>query len=90
MGDSFGVFVTLLGFSGAAISCLTSLPQAHRAWTSPSECLIGVSVWTWRIIALNAVIWLLWAVLVGQICAGLPSLVNGPAALVILWKTRRI
>ena len=90
MGDSFGMFVTLLGLSGAAISCLTSLPQAHKALTSPAECLVGVSVWTWRIIALNATIWLVWAILVGQIVAGLPSLVNGPAAVVILWKTRRM
>jgi len=83
-------FTILLGFAGAFISCTTSLPQAVRAWREPTECLIGVSVWTWRLMALNALIWLVWALLVGQICVGLPSLINGPAALVILWRTRRL
>ena len=86
---SFSLFVILLGFAGAAISCLTALPQALKALREPAECLIGVSRWTWRIMALNAGIWLLWAILAGQICAGLPSLVNGPAALIILWRTKR-
>ena len=84
------LFVTLLGLTGATISCFTALPQAIKAVREPAECLLGISRWTWRITALNAVIWLLWAVMVGQICAGLPSLVNGPAALIILWRTKRV
>jgi uncharacterized protein with PQ loop repeat len=81
--------IVLLGFAGASVSCMISLPQAIKALREPVECLLGVSRLTWGIITLNAAIWLLWAILVGQICAGLPSMVNGPAALVILWRTRR-
>jgi uncharacterized protein with PQ loop repeat len=83
-------FTILLGLLGAFVSCTISLPQAMRAWRDPAECLIGISAWTWRLMALNALIWLVWALLVGQICAGLPSLINGPAALAILWRTRRL
>jgi uncharacterized protein with PQ loop repeat len=76
------VIITILAWTGAFLSCLLTIPQAVR--TVRSDRLDGLSATTYWIIFGNAAVWATWAVLAGEYAAGVPSLVNGPAALLIL------
>jgi uncharacterized protein with PQ loop repeat len=79
--------VEMLAWCGAALSCLLSVPQAVR--TLRSDELDGLSAATYWLIFGNAVAWAAWSVLAGEYAAGVPSLVNGPAALLILRRMHR-
>lgn len=76
------MIIDLLGWSGALLSCLLSLPQLVRA--RRGQDLRGVSAATYWLVLGNAAVWAVWAVLAGQYAAGIPALVNGPAAVLIL------
>jgi uncharacterized protein with PQ loop repeat len=76
------VMVTILAWTGAFLSCVLTIPQAVR--TLRSDRLDGLSATTYWIIFANAVVWASWSTLSGEYAAGVPSLVNGPAALLIL------
>jgi uncharacterized protein with PQ loop repeat len=78
------MIVTILAWSGAFLSCLLTIPQAVR--TVRSDRLDGLSATTYWIIFVNAVVWAAWAILAGEYAAGVPSLVNGPTALLILHR----
>lgn len=63
------------------------MPQLVR--TVRGGDLGGVSAGTWWLTLANAVAWAVWAVAAQVPTAGIPSLVGGPAAAVILWKVHR-
>jgi uncharacterized protein with PQ loop repeat len=82
--------VEMLAWCGAALSCLLSVPQAIRVLHA--ERLDGISAATYVIILSNAAVWAAWALLTGEYAAGIPGLINGPAAILILRRlmiTRR-
>jgi uncharacterized protein with PQ loop repeat len=81
------VIVTILAWTGALLSCLLTIPQAVR--TLRSDRLDGLSATTYWIILGNAVVWATWSALTGEYAAGVPALVNGPAALLILRRLHR-
>jgi uncharacterized protein with PQ loop repeat len=75
---------------GAALSCLLSVPQAVRVLRA--ERLDGISAATYVIVLSNAAVWAAWALLTSEYAAGVPGLINGPAAILILRRlmiTRR-
>ncbi|MET0954914.1 MAG: hypothetical protein ABWY68_03120 [Cryobacterium sp.] len=74
--------VEMLAWSGAGLSCLLSVPQALRVLRA--ERLDGVSAATYWIVLSNAAIWGAWSLITGEYAVGMPALVNGPAAIVIL------
>ena len=74
--------ITFLAWTGAFLSCLLTIPQAVR--TLRSDRLDGLSATTYWIIFGNAAVWATWSALTGEYAAGVPALVNGPAALLIL------
>jgi uncharacterized protein with PQ loop repeat len=76
------VIITILAWTGAFLSCLLTIPQAVR--TLRSDRLDGLSAATYWIIFANAAAWAAWSALTGEYAAGVPALVNGPAALLIL------
>ena len=76
-----------LAWTGAFLSCLLTIPQAVR--TLRSDRLDGISATTGWIIFGNAAVWAMWSVLSGEYAAGVPALVNGPAALLILRRLHR-
>jgi uncharacterized protein with PQ loop repeat len=79
--------ITILAWTGALLSCLLTIPQAVR--TLRSDRLDGLSATTYWIIIANAAVWAMWSTLAGEYAAGVPSLVNGPAALLILHRMHR-
>jgi uncharacterized protein with PQ loop repeat len=81
------VIVTILAWTGAFLSCLLTIPQAVR--TLRSDRLDGLSATTYWIVFGNAAVWAVWSVLTGEYAAGVPALVNGPAALLILRRLHR-
>ena len=81
------MMVTILAWTGALLSCLLTIPQAVR--TLRSDRLDGLSATTYWIILGNAVVWATWSALTGEYAAGVPALVNGPAALLILRRLHR-
>ena len=81
------MIITVLAWTGAFLSCLLTIPQAVR--TLRSDRLDGLSATTYWIIFANAAVWASWAALAAQYAAGVPSLVNGPAALLILHRLHR-
>jgi uncharacterized protein with PQ loop repeat len=81
------VIITILAWTGALLSCLLTIPQAVR--TLRSDRLDGLSATTYWIIFGNAAVWAVWSALAGEYAAGVPSLVNGPAALLILRRLHR-
>jgi uncharacterized protein with PQ loop repeat len=73
--------VEVLGWFGAALSCLLSIPQAVRVLRA--DRLDGISAATYWIVLINAAVWALWSLLAGEHAAGVPALINGPAAILI-------
>lgn len=84
-------WVDALGYIGAIASCLLVLPQAIRAcrYQKSPEALAGVSTGAMWAGLVNACVWLVWAALSGAYPAGLPSVVNGPAAAFCLLRVLR-
>ena len=74
----------LLGWFGAGLSCVISLPQVVR--TVRAKQLEGISSATYWLVLANAAAWTAWSLLTGEYAAGLPALVNGPVAVVILHR----
>ena len=74
----------LLGWFGAALSCVISLPQVVR--TMRAKRLDGISSATYWLVLFNAAAWTAWSLLTGEYAAGVPGLVNGPVAIVILHR----
>jgi uncharacterized protein with PQ loop repeat len=74
--------VQMLAWCGAALSCLLTLPQAVRVLRT--ERLDGISASTYVIVLGNAAVWATWAMCTGEHAAGVPALINGPAAILIL------
>jgi PQ loop repeat len=81
------VMVEFLAWTGAFLSCLLTIPQAVR--TLRSDRLDGLSATTYWIVFANAVVWASWSAFSAEYAAGVPSLVNGPAALLILRRLHR-
>jgi uncharacterized protein with PQ loop repeat len=82
------MIITMLAWTGALLSCLLTIPQAVQ--TLRSERLEGVSVATYWIVLANAAVWATWAVFTGEYAAGVPALVNGPAAVLILRRLHHV
>jgi uncharacterized protein with PQ loop repeat len=78
------VVAELLGWFGAGLSCVISLPQVVR--TVHANQLDGISSATYWLVLANAAVWSAWSLLTGEYAAGLPALVNGPIAIVILYR----
>jgi uncharacterized protein with PQ loop repeat len=76
--------VEMLAWCGAALSCLLSVPQAIRVLRA--ERLDGLSAFTYVIVLSNAAVWATWSLLTGEYAAGIPGLINGPAAILILHR----
>jgi hypothetical protein len=72
----------MLAWCGAALSCLLTVPQAVRVLRA--EHLDGISASTYVIVLGNAAVWAAWAICTGEHAAGVPALINGPAAILIL------
>jgi uncharacterized protein with PQ loop repeat len=81
------MIIAILAWSGAALSCLLTIPQAVR--TLRTDRLDAISATTYWIVLGNAVIWAAWSLLTQQYAAGVPALVNGPAAVLILLRLHR-
>jgi uncharacterized protein with PQ loop repeat len=76
--------VEMLAWCGAALSCLLSVPQAIRVLRA--DRLDGVSASTYVIVLSNAAVWAAWSLLTGEHAVGIPALINGPAAFLILHR----
>jgi uncharacterized protein with PQ loop repeat len=74
----------MLAWCGAALSCLLAVPQAIRVLRA--ERLDGISASTYVIVLSNAAVWAAWSLLTGEYAAGIPGLINGPAAILILHR----
>jgi uncharacterized protein with PQ loop repeat len=81
------MIIAILAWSGAALSCLLTIPQAVR--TVRTDRVDGISTTTYWIVLGNAITWAAWSLLTEQYAAGVPALVNGPAAVVILLRLHR-
>jgi uncharacterized protein with PQ loop repeat len=78
------VVAELLGWFGAGLSCVISLPQVVR--TMRAKRLDGISCATYWLVLANAAAWTAWSLLTGEYAAGVPALINGPVAIVILHR----
>jgi uncharacterized protein with PQ loop repeat len=78
------VVAELLGWFGAGLSCVISLPQVVR--TMRAKRLDGISRATYWLVLANAAAWTAWSLLTGEYAAGVPALINGPVAIVILHR----
>jgi uncharacterized protein with PQ loop repeat len=76
--------IEVLAWAGAALSTLLGLPQAVRALRTNQ--LAALSAATYWLTLANAAVWASWAIATGQLAAGVPALVNGPAAVLILTR----
>lgn len=80
----------MVGFIAATLSASIALPQLVRV--IKRQPMGDTSVGVWILLLGNAVAWVVWALLVGQYVAAVPSFINGPIAAIVLirlWKERR-
>jgi uncharacterized protein with PQ loop repeat len=82
------ILVHIIGWCGALTSSLLALPQAIKLYRNPFE-QSGVSLLTWLVVVMNASLWLLYALLTKAYPVGVPSLINGPLAIYIIYKILR-
>jgi uncharacterized protein with PQ loop repeat len=76
--------IEVLAWAGAALSTLLGLPQAIRALrTNRLEALSAATYW---LTLANAAVWAGWAIATGNLAAGVPAVVNGPAAVLVLTR----
>jgi uncharacterized protein with PQ loop repeat len=68
--------------TGAVLSTMLGLPQALRVLRTNDVC--GLSATTFWLTLANAAVWLGWALMTGHLATGIPALVNGPAAVLVL------
>ena len=82
----------VIGFTASVISFAMWRPQAVQVWRGrrDAHALAGVSIQTQWLLAANAVLWLLYAILTQAFWVGAPSLVNLPLALVTIAILRRV
>lgn len=73
-----------VGILAAALSCSMSIPQVVGILHT-KDCA-GISRGTWSIILANAVLWLVYAYLTGAYMTGVPSLINIPLSLFVLYR----
>ena len=66
-------------------SLLRDQPAAGRADMRAKQ-LDGISSATYWLVLANAAAWTAWSLLTGEYAAGIPALVNGPVAIVILHR----
>lgn len=78
--------VHLIGWVAAIVSSSIAAPQAIKIYRCPQQTA-GVSVWSWVLLLTNAILWLVYAVASKAYPAGVPSLVNGPLAAYIIFRT---
>lgn len=90
-------YIDLLGYTGAIMSCLMVAPQAVKTVRQRKDphALAGVSLLAMCCVIANATIWAVWAVLSKSYPAGIPSLINGPAAVVAViailrWRGKEV
>ncbi|MDO8106989.1 hypothetical protein Q6348_07230 [Isoptericola sp. b441] len=86
--------VDLLGMVASIVSLIVWWPQAAAVWRArrDSSQLTGLSMQTQVLLLLAAVLWGGYAVAIGSVWVGAPSLVNAPIAvgtLVVLGRGRR-
>ena len=78
--------IETLAWTGAALSTLLGLPQAVRAVrTNQLKALSAATYW---LTLANAAVWAAWAIITGQLAVGVPALINGPAAVLILTRLK--
>ena len=74
----------VLAWTGAALSTLMGLSQVVRALRA--DRLEALSAATYWLTLANAAVWAAWAIVTDQPAAGVPALVNGPAAVLVLTR----
>jgi uncharacterized protein with PQ loop repeat len=72
------------GWFTDGLSCVIGLPQVVRAIRA--KHLDGISSATYWLVLANAAAWTAWSLFTGEYAAGVPALVNGPVAIVILHR----
>lgn len=75
----------VLGWVAACISASIAVPQALAVWRHPDPAG-GVALGTWWLLLANALAWALWAAGTGAWPAGVPSVINGPLAIYIIYR----
>ena len=83
--------IHVIGVLGATISFVLWLPQARSTWRARRDprALSAISVWTQLLVALNAVVWFVYAGLLGEFWVGAPGIVNLPLALLTVYLVLR-
>jgi hypothetical protein len=79
--------IDVLAWTGALLTCVLCLPQARRSLRAGEVPSAAAS--TYWIVLANSAVWAAWALLSGEIAAGVPSAINGPAAAFILLRCER-
>jgi len=77
----------LMGAIAALSAAAIAIPQVYTAARRP-EAMHGVSIMSWLLIALNAVVWLAYGLLIGDPLLGVAGIITIPGALYISWTAR--
>lgn len=83
--------IGLLGALGFLLSFTLWLPQARRIWQTRHDAaaMRVVSLATYAMVLVNAIVWAAYGFLTGAFWAGAPGLANGPLAVMVIVLTLR-
>jgi uncharacterized protein with PQ loop repeat len=73
----------------ATLGAVVAVPEAVSLMRDPERADEDVSVTMWLLVAVNAVVWLAYGIMIEHPVLGLAGLVQLPSALVILWRAYR-
>ena len=75
--------------TAAVLGALIAVPEAVSLMRDPYRAHEDVSFAMWLLVAVNAVVWLVYGIMVEHPVLGIAGLVQLPTALVICWRARR-
>jgi uncharacterized protein with PQ loop repeat len=79
----------LAAVTAAVLGALIAVPEAVSLVRDPERADEDISFTMWLLVAVNAVVWLAYGIMVEHPVLGLAGLVQLPTALVICWRARR-
>ncbi len=75
-----------LGVTAAVGAAGIAVPQAVRLLRDPDASAANASIGTWALVAFNALVWLVYGVLVGHPLLGAAGLLQLPCSMIVIYR----
>ena len=78
-----------LGVTAAVGSAALTLPETLRLLRDPNRSAAQISLGTWALMGVNAVVWLVYGLLIGHFLLGAAGVIQLPCSIIVMQRTLR-